>query len=147
MTCNRTRQSCPVRLRVRTRKRYHVFNSAALTLVNTAIMIVEKWLGVPPFPEGHATTDKIEVTNMTRKNSELRMLVMIKILVSRLAVAPVSGLLVVRLLKLLEVYQEAHSHHLYVMNLERQSDVIAPRGVRNSKSSQIKKTRDRDYVT
>jgi len=92
-------------------------------------MIVEKWLGVPPFLEGHATTDKIEAKNMTWKNSELRMLVTIKILVSRLAVAPVSGLLVVRLLKLLEVYQEAHSHHLYVMNLERQSDVIAPRGV------------------
>jgi len=110
-------------------------------------MTVEKWLGGPPFPKTHAMTDKIEATNMTRKNSELRMLVTIKILVSRLAVAPVSGLLVIRLLKLLEVYQEAHSLHLYAMNLERQFDVIAPRGVRNSKSSQIKKTRDRDYVT
>jgi len=75
------------------------------------------------------------------------MLVTIKILLSRLAVAPVSGLLVVRLLKLLEVYWEAHSHHLYTLNLERQFDVIAPRGARNSKSSQIKKTRDPDYVT
>jgi len=111
------------------------------------LMIVGKWLGGPPFPERHATTDKIEATNMTWKNSELRMLVTIKILLSRLAVAPVSGLLVVRLLKLFEVYREAHSHYLYAMNLERQSDVIAPRGVRNSKSSQIKKTRDRDYVT
>ena len=70
------------------------------------------------------------------------MLVTIKILVSRLAVAPVSGLLVVRLLKLLEVYREAHSYHLYAMNLERKSDVIAPRGVRNSKSSQIKKKQE-----
>jgi len=75
------------------------------------------------------------------------MLVTIKILVSRLAVAPVSGLLVVRLLRLLEVCREAHSHRLYVMNLERQSDVIAPRGVRNSKSGWVEKTRDRDYVT
>ena len=58
-------------------------------------MTVEKWLGGPPFPKRHPMTDKIEATDMTRKNSELRVLVTIKILVSRLAVTPVSGLLVV----------------------------------------------------
>ena len=103
--------------------------------------------GRPAIPGGHAMTDKIEATSMTRKNSELRMSVMIKILVSRLAVAPVSVLVVMRLWTLLEVFQEDRSHRLYGMNLEKQSDVIAPRGVRSSKSSQIKKSRDRDYVT
>ena len=84
---------------------------------------------------------------MTRKNNELRMSVTIKILVSRLGVAPVSVLVVIRLLTLLEVFQEARSHRLYAMNLEKQSHVIAPRGARSSKSSQIKKSRDRDYIT
>jgi len=58
-------------------------------------MTVEKWLGGPPLPERHAMTDKMEATSMTQKNSKLRMLVTIKILVSRVAVVLVSGLLVV----------------------------------------------------
>jgi len=56
----------------------HLFNQHALDDRG-------KMDGRPAIPGGHAMTDKTEATSMTRKNSELRM----SVLVSRLAVARV----------------------------------------------------------